>query len=105
MNTGRRDKKITIEASTSAVDAVSDSIETWATWKTVWAAVEPIGGRELMSADRDVATGTCRVRCDYFAGLTTRHRILYGERTLDINAVIDPAEQHEELEILCSELL
>lgn len=70
---------------------------------TVYAAIEPISGDEILEASQEAATLTHRVRTRYVAGVRPHWRVLYGSRIFDIDRVIDFEERHRELELLCTE--
>lgn len=71
---------------------------------TAWAKVETGGGREFVQAQQLVPELTHRVVMRYRTGVTAKHRLVYGARSLAIHAAIDPEERHEQLVLLCSEV-
>jgi len=80
-------------------------IDTFATWQTVWAALEPLSGRryfESLQADADVS-GICRIR--YINGVKPIMQLVYEGRTLEIVSLIQPKESKEELHIYYKEKL
>lgn len=103
MRAGRLDQKIRIEKSTETKDVVGGPVITWNTLATVFASVEPISGRELLSADQLQAEATIRVRCRYVPNVTTECRIVHKGRIIDIVFLQNIREGRAKYEILCSE--
>lgn len=99
-------KRITIQqltADSPAQDDYGEPSNTWTEFATVWAAVEPIQGREFWAQQQVQSEVKVRVRTRYISGVLPNMRISYGSRILDIVEVIDPQEKHEELQLMCSE--
>jgi SPP1 family predicted phage head-tail adaptor len=74
---------------------------------TLWAAIEPLQGREALLAAQAQTTLTHRVRLrgeNRSRGITARNRLLYGSRIFDIQSVTDSQEGHRELVLDCQEL-
>lgn len=71
---------------------------------TVWAAVEPLQGRERYAAQQVQAETSHRVTIRYRAGLNTAMRIRFQGRMFNILAIIDPEERREQLQLLCAEV-
>lgn len=103
MRAGRLRHRLTIQQRNETQGATGEVVLTWTTYATVWGAVEPVSGRELLAGDRVAAEASVRVLVRYLSGVTTRHRVLFGSRLLEIVAVIDRDERHVELELLCNE--
>lgn len=103
MQAGTIRHRVDIQAHGETRAENGEVIATWTSIATVWASVEPLSGRELWQAQQVQSEATIRVRLRYFSGVTTKHRLKFGERLLDIKAVINPAERNAELECLCTE--
>ena len=103
MRAGKLRHRVTIESPSESQSDSGEVTSTWAAIATVWAAVEPLSGRERLAAEQAGAEVAVRVRMRYVAGVTPTCRILHGTRYLEIAAVIDPAERGAELELLCRE--
>ena len=78
-------------------------IETWTTFTTVWASIEPKIVKEVNFAQRIEPRTDHIVRCRYFAGLNASMRILFGARTFEVKAFVIPEEVKEFYEILATE--
>ena len=105
MQAGRLRKRIVIQTNTATQDAAGQPIASWANTTTRWMAIEPLSGRELLQAQALAATATHRVRMRYYSGLTVRHRLKYGTRYLEINAIRNIDERNAEHECLCTEIV
>ncbi len=104
MNPGKLRYKVTIQQEIFADDPTTkETTSTWQNVCTIWAAVEPLKGREFFQAMETQSELTTKVRIRYRTGITSDMRVLYGVRILYIQAVIDPEERHEELQLMCIE--
>ena len=103
MQAGKLRHRIEIQSPQEVRDTNGEVANVWVSTAKVWAAVEPLSGRELWQAQQIQSEATIRVRLRFLSGLTTKHRILSGSRLLDVKAVINRDERNEELELLCSE--
>lgn len=103
MRLGPLRHRVTFEKRKTGRDEFGQPLEGWDVVATLWASVEPISGRELMSAQQVQAEVTHRIRCRYRAGLEASQRIVYDGRPFDIQSVINPREIGASLEILANE--
>lgn len=102
MDAGRLDKRVTIQSMTATRNAIGEPVEAWADVATVWAAVEPVQGREFWEQQQVQSEVTTRIRIRYRAGVTAAMRVTYGGRFYNIKSVIDPRERHDEMQLMCS---
>jgi SPP1 family predicted phage head-tail adaptor len=103
MDAGRLDKRVTIQSQASTRNAIGEPVKSWSDFATVWAGVEPLQGREFWAQQQVQSAVTIRVRIRSLAGVTPAMRITFGSRVLNIEAVIDPRERGEEMQLMCSE--
>lgn len=103
MEAGNLRHRITIQKPGMTRNAYNQPVDTWDTVATVWAAVEPLRGREFYAAQQINAEATVRVRIRYRADVERGMRILVGNKILEILYVIQPELRKRELEILCRE--
>ena len=75
----------------------------WEDVITVRASVEPLQGREYFSGPFQMGENIIRVRMRYLSNIDRKMRIVYGDRILSINSVIDSQEEHRELQLMCKE--
>lgn len=72
---------------------------------SVWAAIEPLTGRELLDAGQYDPSLTHRVRIRYYAGVRPSWRIKYATRLFDVKSIADLEERHREMDLMCEELV
>jgi SPP1 family predicted phage head-tail adaptor len=80
--------RITIQAKTDAKGSSGQPVGTWATFKTVWAGIDPLKGTELFTAQATEAAHEVVFNIRYLAGVTVKHRISWDSRTFDIKSVV-----------------
>ena len=97
LNAGKLQKRIRFKRR-SGNELVDAGIE-------AWASVEPISGRELLTAVQVQASITHRVRMWYQPGITPDMLIDYNGRLMGISSIINPNDNNTELELLAEELV
>ena len=102
---GQMRRQITIERIDTTADANGETTGTAILFSTVWAMIEPLGGRELFLAKAQQDTSSHRLRIPYVAGVDQRMRAKYQGRVFNFTSISDIGEQHRELEILATEVL
>ncbi len=105
MNAGDLGKRIIIEIPRRSKNSMGEWIDTFVTWATVWAALEPLTGKRYMEAKQANADvfGICRTR--YRPGVRPTMRLNFEGRILEIVSVVQPKENREELHIYYREKL
>ncbi len=101
MNAGRLDQRVAIERVTYTQDEIGGMLEAWAPLATVWAAVEPLNGREFFAASTTLSETTTRIRVRYRPDLTVLDRINHGGVLYDITSIINPRSGDRELVLMC----
>lgn len=104
---GKMRHLITFQRFAGEPDSFGDPLLTedseWESMATVWAAIDPISGKEFYAAEQSQSEVSHKVRCRYRNGINTAMRIKFGERRFAILSVIDWEERHESLLIMCKE--
>lgn len=103
MQVGKLRHRVQLQQLARNQDSFGEAVPSYATYSTVWASVEPLQGRELEHAQQISAEVSHRVTIRYNKNVTSEHRVVYGERTLEIEAVINPEERNEMLILMCKE--
>lgn len=103
MEAGQLRHRVRLEHYTQTANAVGDPVKSWAAVTEIWARVEPLSGRELEWAQQQHAQAAIRVTMRYRAGLDPTYRVLFGTRTFEVLAVLNPDERNEQLELACRE--
>lgn len=96
-------ERITIQQPARVADAHGQMVETWTTFATVWAAIEPLQGREFFSAQQENAETKTRIRIRYREGVMPDMRVVYDSRYYNIRSVINPREHDREMQLMCTE--
>ena len=107
MRAGALNRRVTLQKPVQTTNAEGRTSTTWQSVLTVWAAIEPIQGREALLAAQAQTTLTHQVRIRgnlHSTGITARWRLAYGSRLFDIQSITDTKEAHEELILACQEL-
>ncbi len=92
---------MTIQTRTITTTDDGKPVESWSTFATVWASVEQITAREELRAKQEVAKGNYIVTCRYISGVKETMQIIWGDKTLQINSVV---ENQRVIEIEASEV-
>lgn len=106
---GKMRHRITFQRFSGALDDFGDPLQAdaanWTDVATMWAAIDPISGREFYAAEQSQSEVSHKIRCRYRTGLDTAMRITYGKRRFKIISLIDWEERHESLLLMCKEVL
>lgn len=109
MDAGRMRHRITFQRFNGALGAYGDPRDkddaNWVDVATVWAAVDPVSGREFYEAQQSQSDVTHKIRCRYRRGLDTSMRIKLGSRVMEVRSIIDWEERHESLLIMAVEVV
>lgn len=102
MNTGQLDQRVTVERLVGDdVDMYGQPIATWTPVCTVWAAVEPLTGREYLAASAFVSEVTTRIRLRYRPGVTVTDRVIHEGTIYGITSLINYKSGNRELLLMC----
>ena len=100
---GQLRHSVTLQDLTTTTDAYGGRVKTWTDTATVKAKIQPLSGSELYAAMRLDSRITHKVVIRYVPGINPIQRIKFGDRILNINAVINVEERNRWLEIMCTE--
>ena len=101
MNPGQLNQRVTVERRQGGTDDWGQPLpDAWTALCTVWAAVEPLVGREYMAAAAMQSDVSTRVRMRYRPGVTAGDRLLHEGRVYDIQSVIDFRSARRELVLM-----
>ena len=99
MRSGKLDRSITIETATLTKNSIGEKTKSWSTFKTVWAQVTPMLGKETLADAQLRAPVMTKFRIRYLAGLKHTMRILHNGEYYDIQSIIE-SDRNEQIEIL-----
>jgi SPP1 family predicted phage head-tail adaptor len=100
---GKLRERVTLQSEQSVSDGGGGQVVAWTDVATVWAAIEPLTGRERRAAGRLESVLTHKVTIRHLAGVTAKMRVAAGARVFNVRAVVNPAERDRWLELLCEE--
>lgn len=102
MKAGQLDQRVTLQALSGAVDELGQPLpDTWAYVCSVWAAVEPLQGREYIAAGAMQSEVSARIRIRYRPGIVPTMRVIHGADDYDIQAVIHVKSARQEIQLMC----
>jgi len=104
MRAGQLRQRIKIQSKTATQDSYGDEEITYTTWATVWAAVEPLTGREFIDGKMITAELTHRMRIRYRSGILEEYRVVFDSRNFDIISIIHVEEHEREIHLMCQEI-
>lgn len=105
MRIGQFKQRIVIERATQAKNAIGELVPTWATFVTVWAAVEPATGNTYYAAKQADSKADGRIRIRYRNDIKPTMRVKFDGRYLAILSVINPQESKKETHLIYTENL
>lgn len=101
MRTGRLHQRIELRRNGEYQDASGAWTSGWMAVGTFWAAVEPLTGKERISADSVASVTDVRVILRYQPGVAAGDRIRHDGKDMNVVTVIDRDSRNRELELLC----
>ena len=106
MRAGRLRHKVVLQQPNPTVDTYGQPVRGWATVATVYAAVEPLNGREFFKAQEIQSETKVRMRLRYgseLASLTAAWRVTFDGKVYNILSIIQPSEINQEIILMCSD--
>ena len=115
MRAGKLTRRIRLESRVETDDAAGEPIATWVLFAELWASIEPLQGREFVTAQQEHSNVTGKIRIRYtpapatgwpgVPGVNAKMRAveLPYQKVYDIVAVMDLDTRHREMQLLYSE--
>lgn len=107
MQAGKLRHRVTIQRrATGSPDRTASGApdDTWIDVATVWAAIEPLRGREFLESQTINAAITVRIRIRYRAGIDAAMRAVHGSTVYALEAPpINFNMRNIELHLMCSQ--
>lgn len=97
---GDKRHRITLMSPSTAVDALGQATEVWTDVATVWAAAEPIRGREFFAAAQAQSQVQTRFRIDWRPDVLESWRVRWGLHVYELASVIDTLGERVQLELM-----
>lgn len=104
MRAGSLRHRVTIQSVSEAQNSIGESIETWGTFATVWARIDPLSGRQLLAANQLDEPVAARMKMRYLSGVTGKMRIVHGSTTYNIRGAPMVSANKSEIELLLEEV-
>lgn len=100
---GALEQRITIQQRVAGVNALGQAVQSWADYAVVWAAVDPLRGREFFAAGQTQSEVTTRFTIRWRQGITSTMRVVWRGQPYDVLAVIEPQGGKQMLELMCAQ--
>lgn len=97
-------ERVTVMAPTERETALGETILEFAELATVWASVRSISAQDMMQAEQNQMTTTHIVMMRYLPAINTKMRLVWREKTLEIQSVLD-SENRSVHELVCREVV
>jgi SPP1 family predicted phage head-tail adaptor len=103
---GELNRRISIEAPSTATDSYGQPAQTWMTLLSTWACIRAITSREVYALGAGFTSQVSHKIVLRFTPttITTAMRVAYRDRTFVIQAISDPDEDRRELNLIVLEL-
>lgn len=105
MRAGRLRHRITIQDKTVVQNGYGEEDITWADVDTVWAAIDPLRGREFLDGRMATAEITARITIRQRDGISPEQRVLHGSVVYDVLAIIHVETGQREMQLMCKEII
>ncbi len=104
MQAGKLRHRVTIESLAETQDGTTGAISTaWQAVASVWAAIEPLSGREFLAAQETQSQIVARVVIRYRSDVTAKMRIAHGSELYNVHGVLpDKVSGREYLTLMVS---
>jgi len=105
MRAGKLNNRIEIEHKTESRDSYGGVVNTWATYKTVWAEILTNSGKEFINAKQQHSSLTAVMTIRFTEGVTTKMRVNRKGQYYNILAAFDPDFGRREIRLYCDSQL
>lgn len=102
MRIGQLRHPVELQKFINVQDELGNQIEEWTTVATVWAAVEPVSGKEYWEARMLQAETTVKVTLRYRPGLNpVEYRLVFRGEIYEIESIINLEGRDRLLQLMC----
>lgn len=102
MQSGKLDKRITIQSQSTTQDAIGELVTIWDTVCVVSASIKDLSGREFIAAGATVDTVLTQIEIRYRTGITSAMRVIVGSVNYNIETVLN--QNSKSLLLMCKKL-
>jgi len=104
INAGKLNKRISILRAVGVTNnSLGQGTPKYQVYKTVWANVTPLTGKEYSEAQIIRAETTYRIKLRYIDGVLPDMKVEYNGKKFDIISVLNIEERNVELHLMCAE--
>lgn len=102
---GKLRKRIDIEHVVQTAEGDGSTTESWQTFATRWASIEPIetSGREYLQGAAIESDVSHVITLRWLDGVTAKHRVYFRGRIFEIESTADVEERGRMLVLMCKE--
>lgn len=100
---GRLRHRIIIQVNTPTQNTSGEEVDSWATFATVCASVEPQSGDEKFDPEQFYSVTTVKFGIRYLSGLTAKMKIVFDSKEYDIESIVQVKMIRKEMEIIARE--
>lgn len=101
MKAGTLRHQVVVQKRAMTRDSLGAPVETWSTFATVFAEVQPLRGREYLDIRAAQSEVTTRIRMRYLAGMNTTMRITHDGAIYRVVDVINENSRDRMIECMC----
>lgn len=104
MRAGPLNKLLVLESKQSTQGDDGGEVIAWVPVATVWASIEPVGGREAMRANQIVADTETRIKIRWssqVAAIDATWRAVHGGTIYNIKRIANIKSANREIELMC----
>jgi SPP1 family predicted phage head-tail adaptor len=102
LDAGTLRERVTVQQATENRNRLGEAISEWSTFAEVWASVNGVTAREYLLAGQQQIELSHRVKMRYLSGLTSKMRLSWRGRTLEIISILEH-ENRSIHELICQE--
>ena len=103
MKIGKMRYRVTIQYPSDGVDDYGNAIDSWENLTTVWADIQPVSGREYLTASQATSETQFKIYIRYIPNVNAKMRVIHNEQTFEILAVLGD-KRSGMLTIMCKEV-
>jgi SPP1 family predicted phage head-tail adaptor len=103
LDAGTLRERVTVQQASESRNRLGEAISDWATFDEVWASVNGVSAREYLLAGQQQVDISHRVKMRYLTGLTSKMRLSWRGRTLEIISILEH-ENRSIHELICQEV-
>jgi len=101
MRAGRLRHRVTLQSKGYAANEYGERVVSWVSRKVVWAAIEPLSGKEYFSQQQIQAEARVRIVMRYYSSIDESWRILNDGKYYEVVDVINHDERDRMMTVYC----